>query len=61
MTLKKVVDLMNIKINYNGDAYLKNLAFIKASLIRASIENMNVSLKDKEIILEKILQYLKNN
>ena len=53
---------MNIKLNYqNSDAYIYNLAFIKALLIKSSIDNMSISSEEKNEVLQSILQYLKNN
>lgn len=53
---------MNIKLNNQGsEAYLYNLAFIKAFLIKTSIENLSIPTKEKNAILHSILKYLKNN
>ena len=53
---------MNIKLNCQGsEAYKYNLAFIRALLIKSSIDNMTISSEEKNKILESILQYLKNN
>lgn len=53
---------MNIKINYpEGNEHIKNLAFIKALLIKCSIENLDINTKEKEKLKDKILDYLKNN
>lgn len=53
---------MNIKINYpEGNEHIKNLAFIKALLIKCSIENLDMNTKEKEELKDKILDYLKSN
>lgn len=54
---------MNIKLNnQESEAYLNNLAFIKALLIKTSIEkNSSISIKEKNAVLNSILQYLKDN
>lgn len=53
---------MNIKLNNQGsETYINNLAFIKALLIKTSIENMPISMKEKNAILDSVLQYLKDN
>jgi|GEM_PF-4971325 len=41
--------------------YIQNIAFIKAILIRETIENLNISYEEKVEIKNKILEYLKNN
>ena len=47
---------MNIKLNYqNSDAYIYNLAFIKALLIKSSIDNMSISSEEKNEFLQSIL------
>lgn len=53
---------MNIKINYpEHNEHIKNLAFIKALLIKCGIESLDMSTEEKEDLKEKILEYLKNN
>lgn len=53
---------MNIKINEQGsDAYIYNLAFIKAILIKNSIDSMALLSKEKEFLLKEVLKYLKDN
>lgn len=50
---------MNIKYNYkDSDAYMYNIAFIKALLIKSTINNLPVPETEKEEILEKVLDYL---
>lgn len=52
----------NITIIYpENDAYIQNLAFIRALLLKESIENLNISLDDKKIIFQNVLQYLRDN
>lgn len=43
----------------NNECYIHNLAFVKAILIKETIEKLNVSDYEKENIRNKILQYLK--
>ena len=53
---------MNIEIKFpDGDGYIKNLAFIRALLIKCTIEQLDISVKEKEEIKKKILEYLKND
>ena len=53
---------MNIKINYpEGNEHIKNLAFIKALLIKYKIESLEINTNEKELLKDKILTYLKNN
>lgn len=53
---------MNIKINYQkSDAYMKNMAYIRALLIRYSVESLPNTQEEKNQILQAILQYLKEN
>lgn len=53
---------MQIKINTeNNKEYIHNLAFIKALLIKESIENLDVSYEEKVQIKNEILEYLQNN
>ncbi len=53
---------MNIKLNnQESKAYIHNLAFIKAFLIKSSIENLCISTKEKNDIFHSILKYLKDN
>lgn len=53
---------MNIEINFpENDNYIKNLAFIKALLIKSTIENLDIEFKEKENLRKKILEDLKNN
>lgn len=51
---------MEIKINLPKDnIHIKNLAFVRALLIRDTIENLNVSYQEKEKLKNEILEYLK--
>lgn len=53
---------MQIEINMeNNKEYVHNLAFIKALLIKESIEKLNISYEEKVQIKNEILEYLKNN
>ena len=53
---------MQIKINTeNNKEQIHNLAFIKALLIKESIEKLNISYEEKVQIKNEILEYLKNN
>lgn len=53
---------MQIKINKkNNENYIYNLAFIKALLIKESIENLNISYEKKSQIRNEVLEYLQNN
>ena len=53
---------MQIKINTgNNKEYIHNLAFVKALLIKESIENLDVSYEEKVQIKNEILEYLQNN
>lgn len=53
---------MNININYpEHNEHIKNLAFIKALLIKCVIESLDISTNEKEDLRKKILDYLKNN
>ena len=53
---------MQIKINMeNNKEYIHNLAFVKALLIKESIENLGISHEEKVKIKNEILEYLQNN
>lgn len=53
---------MNLIYNYqNSDAYIYNIAFIRALLIKQSINNLQITIEEKEKILASILEYLKKN
>lgn len=53
---------MQIKINMgNNENYIHNLAFIKALLIKDTIEALDISNEEKVNIRNEILEYLKNH
>lgn len=52
---------MNIRINNINEDDIENIAFIKAMLIKRSIENLEISYKDKEKLKNEILDYLKTH
>lgn len=53
---------MNVKVNYPKDnTHIYNLAFIKALLIKSTIDNFNIGTNEKINIRNTILEYLKNN
>ncbi|MCI8760744.1 MAG: hypothetical protein HFJ34_06525 [Clostridia bacterium] len=53
---------MQIKINTeNNKEYIHNLAFIKAILIKVSIEKLDISYEEKIQVKNEILEYLQNN
>lgn len=53
---------MQIKINTgNNKEYIHNLAFIKALLIRESIEKLDISYEEKIQVKNEVLEYLQNN
>ena len=53
---------MNIKVNFPKDkSHTYNLAFIKALLIKATIDNLKIDIEEKEEIRSNILEHLENN
>ena len=52
---------MDIKINASNNEYIDNLAFIKALLIKHSIESLNIDYNQKQELRDQILKELKNN
>ncbi len=52
---------MKIKISNLNDDNIKNLAFIKAILIKFCIEDLDISYKDKVKLKNEILDYLKTH
>lgn len=51
---------MEIKFNIPKDnSHISNLAFIRALLIRDTIEKLNITIEEKEELKEEILEYLK--
>ena len=52
---------MEIKINFPEDnSHISNLAYIKALLIKSTIENLNISYEEKIKFKNEILEYLAN-
>lgn len=53
---------MQIKINIeNNKEYIHNLAFVKALLIKESIEKLDINYEEKVQIKNEVLEYLQNN
>ena len=53
---------MNVKIDkQNSDAYIFNIAFIKAIFIKEYIMQMPITKDEKEKILKATVQFLKDN
>ena len=54
---------MDIQLNFpnNNNNHISNLAFIRALLIKCTIEKLNISYLEKEELKRKILEYLKSN
>lgn len=53
---------MQIKINFSkDDVHIKNLAFVKALMIKNIIENLNLTYDEKEKLRKEILEYLKKS
>lgn len=51
---------MEIKLNFSkDDSHISNLAYIKALLIKCTIEQLNISFEEKEKLRQEILEYLK--
>lgn len=51
---------MEIKFNFPEDnSHISNLAFVKALLIKVTIDNLDVSYEQKLDLKNKILEYLK--
>lgn len=51
-----------MEINYNfpkDNSHISNLAFVRALFIRDTIELLDVSFEEKQMIKEEILEYLK--
>ena len=52
---------MNIEINYpENKEHIRNFAFIKALMIKLTIEELNISYEEKETLRVEILKYLKH-
>ena len=53
---------MNIKVNSPKDeSHIYNLAFIKALLIKGTIDNLKIDIDEKINIRSNILDHLKNS
>lgn len=51
---------MKIQFNFpESNDYISNLAFIRALMIKKSIEDLNISYKEKEQLKNEILEILK--
>lgn len=50
---------MDINVNFSyGDETINNIAFIKALLIKQSIENLNTNYAQKQYIKKEVLKEL---
>lgn len=52
---------MQIIMNHENDSYIYNLAYIRALLIKKSIDNLNLDYKGKQEVKKQVLEYLKVN
>lgn len=53
---------MNIKYNYQeSDAYLHNIAYIRALLIKSTINNLYTKSDENNKVTNMILEYLKTH
>lgn len=51
---------MEIKMIFPKDnIHINNLAFVKALMIKNTIENLNISYEEKQTLRKEILEYLK--
>jgi len=58
--LNKRYEKMQIQFNFpENNNYISNLAFIKALMIKKSIEDLDISYEEKEKIKKEILETLK--
>ena len=58
--VNKRYDVMKIQFNFpESNDYISNLAFIRALMIKKSIEYLNISYKEKEPLKNEILEILK--
>lgn len=58
--LNKRYEKMQIQFNFpESNNYISNLAFIKALMIKKSIEDLDISYEEKEQIKKEILENLK--
>lgn len=52
---------MEIKINFpENNSYIENFAFIKAMMIKKTIEDLNISYEEKQRLRKEVLEYFKN-
>ena len=59
-TVNQRYDVMKIQFNFpESNDYISNLAFIRALMIKKSIEDLNISYKEKEPLKNEILEILK--
>lgn len=50
---------MEIKINFpENNSHISNLAFIKALMIKKTIDDLKISFEEKEFLRREILEYL---
>lgn len=49
---------MRIILNYANDSYVYNLAFVKALLIKKTIDNLSLDYNKKKEIKKQVLEYL---
>lgn len=50
-----------MEINYNfpkDNSHVNNLAFVRALFIRDTIEQLNISFEEKQMLKNEILEYL---
>lgn len=53
---------MNFLFNFSeSDAYIDNIAYIKALFIKDTIECLNIPLIEKERLKKEVLDYLKSS
>lgn len=53
---------MNIKYNYQGsDAYLHNMAYVRALLIKSTINNLYTEIDENNKVTNLVLEYLKTH
>ena len=50
---------MEVKINFpENDNHISNLAYIKALMIKKTIEDLNISSEEKEKLRKEVLEHL---
>ena len=53
---------MKVKLNFPKDnSHIHNLAFVRALLIRDTIESLKITYQEKEHLRKSILDYLEKN